>query len=230
MQLMSYAKILAEMNNNTDRLLDAIEHTERYSDEELNKLFEDEEIKEIYDLMSKAADSLTETSEPDIDEEWNRFISVYCEPVEVNVLHLLKNFFNRNAAAVLIGIISSVAVVAATVYVTYSPGYPEPSDTVVVTEPVSTLSGPVRTDSSNFSSVIDPSSTIAIFKDKSLGDIISAMADYYDVTVEYKNESSKKLRLYFQWDKTLPLSDIVRQLNNFEQIRINISGNVLIIE
>ena len=36
--------------------------------------------------------------------------------------------------------------------------------------------------------------------------------------------------MYFQWDQSLPLSEIVEQLNNFEQIRISISDKTITIE
>lgn len=70
---MFYVKISTKMKDDIDRLLDAVEHPERFSDEELEKMFEDSETFEMYRLMGRTAYALTDTPEPDIDKEWQDF-------------------------------------------------------------------------------------------------------------------------------------------------------------
>lgn len=53
---------------------------------------------------------------------------------------------------------------------------------------------------------------------------------HFDATHIGTNDSANELRLYFRWDKELPLDEIVGQLNNFEQINITLSDRTLIIE
>ena len=65
------------MNDNTDRLLEAIEHPERFSDDELAALLKEPEMRELYDLMSKTSDAVAETPVYDLDKEWDAFVTKY---------------------------------------------------------------------------------------------------------------------------------------------------------
>ena len=44
------------MKDNIDRLLDALEHPENYSDAEVEQILADPEAREVYDMLHKAAD------------------------------------------------------------------------------------------------------------------------------------------------------------------------------
>ena len=46
-----------ENNNNLMRLLDALDHPDRYTDAELEALLDDEETRAFYETMSAAADA-----------------------------------------------------------------------------------------------------------------------------------------------------------------------------
>ena len=75
-----------------------------------------------------------------------------------------------------------------------------------------------------------PSEETIIFKNQSLDGILTAIADFYGVSLKFKRDNSKNLRLYFQWDQSFPLEEIISQLNNFQQVNITFDNNVLIIE
>ncbi len=85
------------MNDKTDRLLEAIEHPERFSDEELNALLSEPEIRELYDLMSKTSDAVAETPVYDLDKEWDTFVTNHYRSK-----NFILKFFNRHAAAVMV--------------------------------------------------------------------------------------------------------------------------------
>lgn len=70
---------------------------------------------------------------------------------------------------------------------------------------------------------------VVVFKDAALEEILQAMAAYYKVSVIYKREEAKGLRLFFQWDKSLSLAEALARLNNFQQIEIDFSGNSIIV-
>ena len=69
-----------------------------------------------------------------------------------------------------------------------------------------------------------------ILKDEPFDSVISSIADFYGVSVEYKSEKPKELRMYFHWDRSLPLGEVVEQLNNFEQIKLRIADSTIIVE
>lgn len=230
---MFYVKISTKMKDDIDRLLDAVEHPERFSDEELEKMFEDSEILEMYRLMGRTSYALTETAEPDIDKEWQDFAKERGGSLQRGALRPFTGIFSRNAAAVLICVGVSLAVVAATIGVRYSMGHSEePEEITSVAE--SDLSGfrdvEVKADAAKPNSSSDTNPEQVIFKDEPLEKIISEIAAYYEVEVAYKSDSARQLRLYFQWDQSLGLEDVVNQLDSFDQIRIELSDNALTIE
>lgn len=61
------------MKDSIDRLLDALEHPDNYSDAEVEQLLTDPEAREVYDMLHKAADVSAPVSEINIDEEWRCF-------------------------------------------------------------------------------------------------------------------------------------------------------------
>ena len=108
------------MKDRTDRIFEAIEHPERFSDDEIQEMLDNPGIQELYKQICKTADALTTTEEPDIDREWEQFVNRQRKSVAQGLLYSLRVFFNRNAAAVLICTVASLAVVAATLGVSYS--------------------------------------------------------------------------------------------------------------
>lgn len=69
-----------------------------------------------------------------------------------------------------------------------------------------------------------------IFEDTSLEEILKAISEYYDVRVEFKDQESSGIHLFYKFDSRLPLEDILEQLNTFDRIDIRKEGNILIIE
>lgn len=61
------------MKDKTDLLLEAVEHPERFSDEDLASLFADPEIRDLYGMMCKGADAMADIPTTDIDREWEVF-------------------------------------------------------------------------------------------------------------------------------------------------------------
>lgn len=222
------------MKDRTDRLFEAIEHPDRFSDDEIQEMLNDSGMQELYQQICKTADALTTTEEPDIDREWEQFANRQRKSVAQGLLYSLRLFFNRNAAAVLICAVASLAVVAATLGVSYSLSHPTVNEEAIADIESATVKGRPEAASSKDSIQIDESTPeelrTVVFKDESFGKMISAIADFYRVSAVYKNEKSKELRMYFQWDQSLPLSEIVEQLNNFEQIEISISDKTITIE
>lgn len=230
---MFYVKISTKMKDDIDRLLDAVEHPERFSDEELEKMFEDSETFEMYRLMGRTAYALTDTPEPDIDKEWQDFAKERSGACRGNALRSFTGIFSRNAAAVLICVGVSLAVVAATIGVRYSMRHSEELEEITsVAE--SDLSGvrevEVEADAAKPITYSATTPEQVIFMDEPLEKIISEIAAYYEVEVSYKSDSARQLRLYFQWDQSLGLEEVVNQLDSFDQIRIELSDNALTIE
>ncbi len=215
------------MNDNTDRLLEAIEHPERFSDDELAALLNDPDMRELYDLMSKTSDAVAETPAYDLDKEWDAFVANN----KLSKSFILK-FFNRHAAAVIaLGIVASLAVVAATVGIRYASKHaePTPTETTAIASPEILKTEVVKVADSSASAenkVVE----VVTFKDESFESLINVICEYYGANSTFVNPSVKDLYLYYKWDQSLPLAEVVDELNNFEQINISLTDNMLTIE
>ncbi len=223
-----------EMKDKTDRLFEALENPARFSDDEIRRMLDDEEMRELYGLMSKTADALIETREPDIDAEWERFTARLPHATKrVGPLpHIIKLFTGRKVAAILtVGV--SIAAVAATVAVTYSlVSLKTEKRGQIAAETAVTQPGHIAVEAKDSvdSQIPAGEPLTVIFKNESFGNMISRIADYYGASVKYSNENSKALHLYFQWDQRHPLSEIVEQLNNFEQIDLKLADDTITVK
>ena len=69
-----------------------------------------------------------------------------------------------------------------------------------------------------------------VFKGENLERILADMAEYYGAKFKFNQDAAKSLKLYFEWDQSLPLNEVVEQLNNFEQIDITLTDKVLTVK
>lgn len=219
------------MKDNIDRLLDALEHPENYSDAEVEQLLTDSEAREVYDMLRKTADASAPVSEINLDEEWRRFEAKQpkCRPV---ILRWLSFIASRNAAAVVIALVGTLAVVAATIGVTH---YFIADKELAQTEQIEHQKQTAIADSKVAPTDTIPAETTPlpetiVFKGENLERILADMAGYYGVTVKFNQDAAKSLQLYFEWDQSLPLNEVVEQLNNFEQIDITLTDKVLTVK
>ena len=69
-----------------------------------------------------------------------------------------------------------------------------------------------------------------VFDNEPLKTIADKIAEYYGYEVEFNNEASESLRLYFRWNQENTIEEVVERLNNFEQIHIVIKDNTIKID
>ena len=219
------------MKDNIDRLLDALEHPENYSDADVEQLLADPKAREVYDMLHKAADVSVTVPEINLDEEWRRFEAKLPKRSPV-ILRWLSFMASRNAAAVVTALVDTLAVVAATIGVTH---YFNANKEMAQTEQTEPQKQTAIADSKVAPTDTIPAETTPlpetiVFKGENLERILADMAGYYGVTVKFNQDAAKSLLLYFEWDQSLPLSEVVEQLNNFEQINITITDKILTVK
>ncbi|MCI5979060.1 MAG: DUF4974 domain-containing protein [Bacteroidales bacterium] len=219
------------MKDNTDRLLDALEHPENYPDAEVEQILADPEAREVYDMLRKTADASAPVPEINLDDEWHRFEAK--QFVRRPVIRRRMPFAtSRKAAAAALALVGTLAVVAATLGVTHYFNEPkeidqtpqvEPQEQAVIVADATTT--PADTDTITAEMTHRPETTV--FKGETLETILNDIARHYGVTVVFSQNAAKSLHLYFEWNQALPLSEVVAQLNNFEQINISLTDTVL---
>ena len=69
-----------------------------------------------------------------------------------------------------------------------------------------------------------------MFENEPLDAIMKEVAAAYGVEVKFNNREVASLHLYYKLDTSLPLNEVVEQLNTFEQINIKQYGNLLNID
>lgn len=69
------------------------------------------------------------------------------------------------------------------------------------------------------------------FDNATLDDVFAEMARHYGCTVIFENEKARQIRIFYEWDSAMPLSDVVKELSNFNKISLSMtedSGQILL--
>lgn len=69
-----------------------------------------------------------------------------------------------------------------------------------------------------------------VFDNIELGDVVSQLAAFYHVKVEFGKAESQHIRIFFNWDKTKTLKQNLEILNAFERIQITEVDGTLRVE
>lgn len=208
-----------------DLVLDIIEHPEKYTSEQLAEIMSEPETREIYILLCKTESAMKDSEEPDVSTEWEKFSN----SKSVHHRRVFLRFGSRAASiAAIVG--TSIAAVAAGIAVTVSViGHkPEPiAEEVVLIPSVGSDTTHTLTTRNDTVSV---RLTSVMFENESLEKIMKEVAKTYGIEVKFKDVNVASLHLYYKFDLSLTLNEVIEQLNTFEQINITRNGNTLTID
>ena len=199
------------------RLLEMQENPEHYSDEEIRQLMADEECRQLYEQMVRGTDAVfaakdykNEGMEEGRDESG---FNVSTQPS--GTLVRARLFPIGKVAAVFIGLLMLTGITYAAFYIMRGEGgntNPELQESPALSAQQQKI-GEQPADSTV---TLEP----VVFKDKELGTILSEVAAFYKCDIVYKNEKVKHVRLYFTWDKTKSIDEVVETFNKFERFHI----------
>ena len=68
------------------------------------------------------------------------------------------------------------------------------------------------------------------FENVAFEKMLSEIASYYDLQVKFENNEDKTLRLYYEWNSHSSIENIVKELNQFENVNIELQQNELIVK
>ena len=206
-------------------VLDIVEHPEKYTSERLAEVMSDSETEEIYNLLCKTDSAIEANKEVDVDAEWEDFSKQY-------LAHPRRRFFwfgSRIASIAAIVGTSIVAVatgIAVTVAVIDLKQEPIAESVVVVPSVVDDSAETIAAKSDTVKVSLMP----IMFEDEPLERIMKEVSNTYGVEAKFNNKEVASLHLYYKFDPSLPLNEVVEQLNTFEQINIKQNGNYLIVD
>ena len=219
------SKTITNMNKDEKRMMffDMHEHPEKYTDEQIEHLLTDEEVKEfLRDLaMARMAGKKATPKKVDVDKAWKEFSN--------------GSYRNRmKIAASIVGIIFLSGVALAAV----QNGWFKlsSSDKVVEDKTVTQqIANPKQLANDSLKAMTtDPKDSLdmkpVVFDDAELGTVLMQMADFYHVKVEYMNVNTQHVRLFFNWNKTKTLEQNLELLNAFDRIQIEYADGTLMVK
>ena len=222
-----------------EKILDIIDHQEKYSDEEIREILQDEECRKLYQTMMEV-DSALENPSPiiNIDEEWEKFsqehqlLKAATHPITqgAGASHPITSW--RKLAASIAGfvLISGIAFAAIHTYIKRSQ---EPTQITADAHPEAIKSDSVKQVAEKDSLTHPKPEKPAIhktFENVAFEQMISEIASYYDLQVKFENNEDKTLRLYYEWNSHSGIENIVKELNQFENVNIELQQNELIVK
>ena len=193
-------------------LLDMQEHPEQFSEQALQTMLDDPEMREMMEATALLKQTMMndESNVNDVDAEWQRFAQA----------HLTDERPERSwlkIAATVIGILMMSGIALAAIHIVHQyqkPETPQATDTIAVASP----------QRSTLNAQLEEADTLAveprIFDNVPLDTMLSEMADYYHVSIEFEREETRLLRFHFVWKRTDNLDRLVEKLNNFEAVNI----------
>lgn len=221
-----------------EKILDIIDHQEKYSDEEIREILQDEECRKLYQTMVEV-DSALENPSPiiNVDEEWEKFSQEHQLQEEATqnaaqeaASHPITSW--RKLAASIAGfvLISGIAFAAIHTYIKRSQ---EPTQVTADTHPEVINSDSAKQVAAKDSLTHPKPEKPAIhktFENVAFEQMISEIASYYDLQVKFENNEDKTLRLYYEWNSHSSIENIVKELNQFENVNIELQQNELIVK
>ena len=232
------SKTMSTMNKDEKRLMlfDMQEHPEKYTDEQVEHLLDDEEAQEfLRDLaMARMAGKKATPKKVDVDKAWKEFSEKHNKAKSISS-GANTHYRNRmQIAASIIGIIFLSGVALAAVH----NGWLKFAASDKVADNKTTTEQTVKQMSSAADSLkavtAEPKDSLdmkpVVFDNAELGTILTQMADFYHVKVRYDNADTQHVRLFFNWNKTKTLEQNLEILNAFDRIQIEYAEGELVVK
>ena len=218
-----------------ERLLELQDHSEQLTDEQLQQIYADDEMRQLVQQLGFAKraflhDELKNDS-PNVDDEWGNFVA--CHTEELDALdeggakpRFPTYLFTHKIAASFIGVLLASGIAFAAIQVVRNINTPKPqiasTEQATGIKPVTSLpADTVKAD------------TIAaapyIFNNVPLDSMLTVIAAVHGVGVEFENDAARQLRFHFVWKREDSLSRVVEKLNTFEAVTIGMEGEKLLV-
>ena len=227
-------------------LLELQEHPEQLTDEQLQQILADDEMRHLVQQLGFAKrafkhDALKNDT-PDVEGEWEKFAASHSEELEIldegerlrvgdgtsgiYKPRLRAYLAPRKIAASFIGVLLASGIAFAAIQVVRNISTPKPqqptTEQTTDIDPVTFL--PADTVQADTISV-EP----YIFNNVPLDSMLTAIAAAHRVQVEFENEAARQLRFHFVWKREDSLDRVVEKLNTFEAVNIGMEDKTLVV-
>lgn len=213
------------------RLLDAQEHPEHYTDEELCEIIHD--AQPLARLKRALMETRTEDEDIDVEKAWKVFSQTHPDSSHPLSRHRIPRWLH--VAAVFLGCVflAGVAFAAMTRLGWIRSPFVEEKPEVAQRAPVMAVPRDTASTADSLAPKQEkkkPAPVVKVFDNTTLSDILSAMGQYYGLKVVYSSATAKTIRLHFEWDQAKSIDANIAILNGFQQISITRNGDTLNVE
>lgn len=243
--------------NKTDLLLQMLEHPHDYSAAEWQQILEDDECRELYELMATtrgaldAARACEQLTDEQIDAEWQRLdgdierqqlesdsesprldgdmLKVKCEPSDEHS-HLRFSFSIgrfRRIAAVFIAALMLSGIALAAIHIVRQQAG-DKAKTTTQEMPTSVSHQPVVPADTVTTDTAAIAETV-VFDNVPLDSIAKRIAAYHHLPMEIENDEARQLRFFFEWNQKDSLQEVVEKLNMFEHVTMAVENGKLMV-
>ena len=219
-------------------LLELQEHPEQLTDEQLQQILADDEMRQLIQQLGFAKrafkhDELNNDT-PDVDNEWEKFAASHAEGLDAldkdkaqphSSLFTFHSSLHKIAAS-FIGVLLASGIAFAAIQIvrninTSKQQLPTTEQTTDMKPVTSLPADTLKTDTIT----IEP----YIFNNVPLDSMLTAIATAHGVSVEFENDAARQLRFHFVWKREDSLTRVVEKLNTFEAVNIGIENKTLVI-
>ena len=225
--------------NKTDLLLQMLEHPHDYSAAEWQQILEDDECRELYELMATtrgaldAAHACEQLTDEQIDAEWQSFEMENGEWKMENSTErphsqfsILNFSFERIAAVFIAALMLSGIALAAIHIVRQQAG--DKAKTTTQEMPTSVSHQPIVPADTVTTDTAAVAETV-VFDNVPLDSIAKAIAAYHHLPMEIENDEARQLRFFFEWNQKDSLQEVVEKLNMFEHVTMAVENGKLMV-
>lgn len=225
--------------NKTDLLLQMLEHPHDYSAAEWQQILEDDECRELYELMAKtrgaldAARACEQLTDEQIDAEWQRLesdmLEVKHEPSDEHPHSRLSFSIERirRIAAVFIAALMLSGIALAAIHIVRQQAG-DKAKTTTLEMPTAASRQPVVPADTVTTDTAAVAETV-VFDNVSLDSIAKRIAAYHHLPMEIENNEARQLRFYYAWNQKDGLQEVVEKLNMFEHVTMVVENGKLIV-
>lgn len=215
-------------------LFDIQEHPERYTDEQIENLLADEEVKDYFKelALARMAGRKAKPEKVAVDEAWKKFSE--CRQLE-NEKGAKTSSSRRKMkiAASIIGVVFLSGMAWATaIHQGWVKGFSSSEESSHINKVEQTSASTSLSADSVKATAMDMKKDSTdlkpvVFDNAELKDVLTLFASFYQVKVEYQNEEAQHVRLFFNWDKLRSLQQNIEILNAFDRINISYENGCL---
>ena len=224
-------------------LLSMQEHPERYSDEQIQQMLDDDlELAELLEQVAwvKQAFVKQETDEEviPVEEEWRKFRASHTEELDTIVkdnesgaktafIRHLTGIIPSKFVASFVGVLVTACLAFAAIHIVRMASINRQA--VQTEQHVSSHPNDILPTDTLKSDTVTTAQSI-VFDNVPVEKMLAQIATQYQKGVDFNNDEARHLRFYFVWKPNEGLEVTLHRLNLFESITIELKDNMIVVE